>query len=71
MLRPGEPLDDGGLDVGGRNRRVGGRRSDVTGASGRRYWVAVHDAIAAMPGWAVGPASYHGEDQRWHVTAAD
>jgi hypothetical protein len=34
-------------------------------------WAAVHDAIAAMPGGAAGPASYHGEAASWHVTAVD
>ena len=34
-------------------------------------WAAVHDAIAAMPGWAVGPCTYHGEEERWHVAAVD
>lgn len=34
-------------------------------------WVAVRDAIAAMPGWKVGPASYHGEAATWHIVAID
>jgi hypothetical protein len=36
-----------------------------------RAWAAVHDAIAQMPGWAVGRCSYHGDDERWHVAAVD
>jgi hypothetical protein len=36
-----------------------------------RAWAAVHDAIAAMPGWAVSPTSYHGEAATWHVAAVD
>ena len=36
-----------------------------------RAWGAVHDAIARMPGWAVGPCTYHGEVALWHVTAID
>ena len=36
-----------------------------------RAWAAVHDAIAQMPGWAVGPCTYHGEVALWHVTAVD
>jgi hypothetical protein len=34
-------------------------------------WAAVHDALAQMPGWAVGPCVYHGDDALWHVTAVD
>jgi hypothetical protein len=36
-----------------------------------RAWGAVHDAIAQMPGWAVGPSTYHGEVALWHVAAID
>jgi len=36
-----------------------------------RAWGAVHDAIAQMPGWAVGPCAYHGDGALWHVTAVD
>jgi hypothetical protein len=36
-----------------------------------RAWAAVHDALAQMPGWAVGPCVYHGEEDLWHVTAVD
>ena len=31
----------------------------------------MHDAIAAMPGWAVGPCQYHGHDASWRVAAVD
>ena len=34
-------------------------------------WGAVHDAIGQLPGWAVGPCTYHGEVALWHVTAVD
>ena len=34
-------------------------------------WGTVHDAIAQMPGWAVGPCSYHAEVALWHVSAID
>lgn len=34
-------------------------------------WGAVHDAIARMPGWAVGPCLYHGDGALWHVNAID
>ena len=34
-------------------------------------WGVVHDAIARMPGWAVGPCTYHAEVALWHVTAID
>ncbi len=36
-----------------------------------RVWAALHDAIAKMPGWAVGPCVYHGEVALWHVSAID
>jgi hypothetical protein len=34
-------------------------------------WSALQDAIARMPGWAVGPCTYHGEAASWHVAAID
>ena len=34
-------------------------------------WGAVHDALARMPGWAVGPCTYPGDVALWHVTAID
>ena len=36
-----------------------------------RAWGAVHDALARMPGWAVGPCTYHAEVALWHVNAID
>ena len=36
-----------------------------------RTWASVHHAIAAMPGWAVGPCQYHGHDASWRVAAVD
>jgi hypothetical protein len=36
-----------------------------------RAWWAVHDAMARMPGWAVGPCTYHAEVALWHVAAID
>ena len=36
-----------------------------------RVWATVHDAIAQMPGWAVGPCIHHGEVALWHVAAVD
>ena len=36
-----------------------------------RAWAAVHDAMAQMLGWAVGPCLYHGEEDLWHVAAID
>jgi hypothetical protein len=36
-----------------------------------RAWGAVHDAIARMPGWAVGPCAHHGDGALWHVTVID
>jgi hypothetical protein len=43
----------------------------VTDDERERAWGAVHDAIAQMLGWAVGPCSFHGEVALWHVTAID
>jgi hypothetical protein len=37
----------------------------------KRAWAAVHEAIARMPGWAVGPCQYHGESALWRVTVLD
>ena len=36
-----------------------------------RAWAAVHEAVAGMPGWAVGPCQHHGETASWVVTAVD
>jgi hypothetical protein len=36
-----------------------------------RAWAAVHDAIARLPGWAVGPCQYHADDAAWHVAVID
>jgi hypothetical protein len=43
----------------------------VTDDARERAWAAVHDAIAAMLGWAVGPCTYHGLEASWHVAAVD
>jgi hypothetical protein len=43
----------------------------VTDEERERAWAAVHDALAQMPGWAVGPCVYHGDGDLWHVTAVD
>jgi hypothetical protein len=43
----------------------------VTVDERERAWTAVHDALAQMPGWAVGPCVYHGEASSWHVVAID
>jgi hypothetical protein len=34
-------------------------------------WWAVHDALAQLPGWAVGPCTYHGEVALWQVAVID
>jgi hypothetical protein len=34
-------------------------------------WGSVHDALARMPGWAVGPCTYHGDGALWHIAAID
>lgn len=36
-----------------------------------RACAAVHDAVARLPGWAVGPCTYHGDDASWHVAVVD
>jgi hypothetical protein len=36
-----------------------------------RAWAALHDLIARMPGWTVGPCTYHGDDALWHVAVVD
>ena len=36
-----------------------------------RAWGAVHDAMAQMSGWAVGPCTYHGVGALWHDTVVD
>ena len=36
-----------------------------------RAWAALHDAIARMPGWAVGLCQLHGEAASWHIAAVD
>ena len=43
----------------------------MTSDERERAWAAVHDAIAQMPGWAVGPCVYHGEEDLWHVAVVD
>jgi hypothetical protein len=43
----------------------------VTGEEWERVWAAVHDALAQMPGWAVGPCVHHGDGGLWHVSAVD
>lgn len=43
----------------------------VTDEERERAWGAVHDALAQMAGWAVGPCTYHGDGAHWHITAID
>jgi len=43
----------------------------VTDEERERAWAAVHDAMAQMPGWDVGPCVYHGDGALWHITAVD
>ena len=43
----------------------------MTDEERERAWAAVHDAMAQMPGWAVGPCVYHGDGALWHITAID
>jgi hypothetical protein len=43
----------------------------VTDDERERAWATVHDAMAQIPGWAVGPCTYHGEVALWHVAAID
>jgi hypothetical protein len=48
-----------------------GGGGSLTDDERERAWADLHDAIAQMPGWAVGPCSYHGEVALWHVAAID
>ena len=43
----------------------------VTDNEREHAWGAVHDALAQMPGWAVGPCTYHGEEAHWNVATID
>ena len=43
----------------------------VTNDEREHAWGAVHDALAQMTGWAVGPCTYHGDGALWHITAVD
>ena len=43
----------------------------VTDDEREHAWGVVHDAVVRMPGWSVGPCTYHGEVAPWHVTAVD
>ena len=43
----------------------------VTDDERERAWAALHDAIARMPGWAVGPCQLHGEAASWHIATID
>jgi len=43
----------------------------VTEDERERAWAAVHDAMDQMPGWAVGPCTFHGEVALWHLAAID
>ena len=43
----------------------------MTDVERERAWGTVHDAVARMPGWAVGPCTYHGEVGLWYVAVID
>jgi hypothetical protein len=43
----------------------------VTDDEREHAWRAVHDAVAQMPGWAVGPCTYHAEVALWYVAVID
>jgi hypothetical protein len=45
--------------------------SETTTDARERVWATVHDLIARMPGWAVGPCTHHGDEARWVVAAID
>jgi len=42
----------------------------IDGEPGARLG-GVHDALAHLPGWAVGPCVHHGDGALWHITALD
>ena len=43
----------------------------VTDDEREHAWGVVHDALAGMPGWAVGPCTFHAEVAPWQVTVID
>ena len=47
------------------------RARPVTEDERERAWAAVHDTLAQLAGWAVGPCVYHGDGDLWHVAAID
>jgi hypothetical protein len=57
--------------LGDRGRSCGRLGLVVTDEEREHAWGAVHDAVAQMPGWAVGPCTYHAEVALWHVAAVD
>lgn len=62
---PGAPLSSGSWTRTGRPRAADPVRDDAR----ERAWAAVHDSIARMPGWAVGPSTHRGEGTTWYVSA--
>jgi hypothetical protein len=51
--------------------RLAARARPVTDDERERAWAAFHDAIAKIPGWAVGPCQLHAEAASWQVVAID
>jgi hypothetical protein len=49
--------------------RLAAQAGSLTDDERERAWAAVHDAIAQMPGWAVGPCVYHGDGALCHCAA--
>jgi len=43
----------------------------MTDGRRERAWADLHELVARMPGWAVGPCQYHADDALWHVAAID
>ena len=56
---------------GDRGRSCGRLEPVVTDDERESAWGAVHDAMAQMPGWAVGPCTYHAEVALWYVAVID
>jgi hypothetical protein len=51
--------------------RLAAQARPVTDDERERAWTDLHDTVARMPGWAVGPCQLHAEAASWHVVAID
>ena len=60
-----------GRALGDRGRSCGRLALVVTDDEREDAWGTIHDVIGQMPGWAVEPCTYNGDDGLWHITAID